>query len=183
MNLFKKSTLAVLGLLMAGSLTAQSTTMAGGEAMYPYKDIVSNAVNSADHTTLVSAVKAAGLVSTLQSEGPFTVLAPDNDAFENLPDGTVAGLLKPEAKAKLSAVLTYHVLPDKLDFEAIARNIKKGDGEVKMKTVQGSELSFSMNGKHNIVVEDGQGNRANISTYDVYQSNGVIHVIDAVLLP
>jgi uncharacterized surface protein with fasciclin (FAS1) repeats len=161
----------------------KGTVMVGGEAMYPKKDIVSNAVHSADHTTLVAAVKAAGLVETLQGDGPFTVLAPVNDAFENLPEGTVASLLKPEAKSKLTAVLTYHVLAGDYGFDDIAAAIKKGGGKVTMKTVQGASLTFAMNGKHNIVVMDGAGNTANITTYDVEQSNGVIHVIDAVLLP
>lgn len=161
----------------------KGTIMVGGEAMYPKKDIVSNAVNSADHTTLVAAVKAAGLVETLQGEGPFTVLAPVNDAFENLPEGTVESLLKPESKSKLTAVLTYHVLAGDYSFDDIATAIKKGGGKVTMKTVQGAILTFSMNGKHNIVVTDESGNTASITTYDVSQSNGVIHVIDTVLLP
>lgn len=166
------------------SMQAQSkTVMVGGEAMYPKKDIVSNAVESADHTTLVAAVKAAGLVSTLQGEGPFTVFAPVNDAFENLPAGTVESLLKPEAKGKLTAVLTYHVLAGTYDFDALAKAIKKGKGMTKLKTVQGGELTFMMNGMHNIQVKDANGNHANISVYDVYQSNGVIQVIDKVLLP
>jgi uncharacterized surface protein with fasciclin (FAS1) repeats len=175
----------VLGALIFGfAVQAQSsTTMVGGEAMYPKKDIISNAVKSADHTTLVAAVKAAGLVSTLQGEGPFTVFAPVNDAFENLPDGTVESLLKPEAKGKLTAVLTYHVVAGNYDFDALAKAIKKGKGVAKLKTVQGGELSFMMNGMRNIQVKDANGNLANISVYDVYQSNGVIQVIDSVLLP
>ncbi|PCJ66664.1 MAG: fasciclin [Bacteroidetes bacterium] len=164
------------------SVNAQ-TTKVGGQEMYPTKNIVENAVNSKDHTTLVAAVKAAGLVETLQSEGPFTVFAPVNDAFENLPSGTVDMLLKPENKAKLTAVLTYHVLPGKYDFEALKSAIKKGKGTATIASVQGGNLSFMMNGKHNITVWDENGNSANISTYDVYQSNGVIQVIDRVLLP
>jgi len=165
-------------------MQAQSNSvMVGGEAMYPKKDIVSNAVESADHTTLVAAVKAAGLVSTLQGEGPFTVFAPVNDAFENLPAGTVESLLKPEAKGKLTAVLTYHVIAGTYDFDALAKAIKKGNGMASLKTVPGEKLSFMMNGKHNIQVKDAKGNVANISVYDVYQSNGVIQVIDKVLLP
>ena len=165
------------------SMQAQSTVMVGGEAMYPKKDIVSNAVESADHTTLVAAVKAAGLVSTLQGEGTFTVFAPVNDAFENLPAGTAESLLKPEAKGKLTAVLTYHVIAGTYDFDALAKAIKKCNGMASLKTVQGEELTFMMNGKHNIQVKDAKGNVANISVYDVYQSNGVIQVIDKVLLP
>jgi len=175
----------VLGALAFSlSIQAQSNTvMVGGEAMYPKKDIVSNAVESADHTTLVAAVKAAGLVSTLQGEGPFTVFAPVNDAFENLPEGTVESLLQPEAKGKLTAVLIYHVIAGTYDFDVLAKVIQKGQGKASLKTVQGSELTFMMNGKHNIQVKDAQGNIANISVYDVYQSNGVIQVIDKVLLP
>lgn len=158
-------------------------TMVGGEAMYPAKDIVSNAVNSADHTTLVAAVKAAGLVETLQGDGPFTVFAPTNDAFENLPAGTVETLLKPENKATLATVLTYHVVPGKLDFDAIKKAIKAGKGTAKFTTASGGTLYAMMNGAHNIVLKDEGGNMADISTYDVYQSNGVIHVIDSVVLP
>ncbi|MEO8088223.1 MAG: fasciclin domain-containing protein [Bacteroidota bacterium] len=160
-----------------------NTTMVGGEAMYPKKDIISNAVNSKDHTTLVAAVKAAGLVETLQSAGPFTVFAPVNDAFENLPEGTVETLLKPENKAKLTAVLTYHVLAGKYDYNAISKMIKDGKGKAMMKTVAGGSLTFMMNGEHNILVGDENGKWATINTYDVMQSNGVIHSIDAVLLP
>lgn len=178
----KKLSLLTLLLGLNISLSAQ-TVQVGGEAMYPQKDIISNAVNSADHTTLVAAVKAAGLVKTLQGEGPFTVFAPVNDAFENLPDGTVETLLKKESKAKLQAVLTYHVLAGAYDFEALSKAIKKGDGKATLKTVQGDPLTAMMNGPHNIVLSDQQGNQAHISTYDVHQSNGLIHVIDQVLLP
>lgn len=159
------------------------TVTVGGEAMYPQKDIVDNAVNSKDHTTLVAAVKAAGLVETLKGKGPFTVFAPVNDAFENLPAGTVENLLKPESKGTLTSVLTYHVIPGKLDFNALSAQIKKGNGKATVKTVQGQELTFMMNGQHNILVGDAAGNWANISTYDVYQSNGVINVVDKVLMP
>lgn len=179
----KKVLFIISSFFFALSSFGQNSVMVGGEAMYPKKDIISNAVNSADHTTLVAAVKAAGLVETLQGEGPFTVLAPTNDAFENLPEGTVEGLLKPEAKKKLQAVLTYHVLTGDYGFEDISKAIKKNGGKAEMKTVQGTTLTFAMNGPHNIVVMDKSGNTADISTYDVNQSNGVIHVIDAVLLP
>ncbi|MCW5961184.1 MAG: fasciclin domain-containing protein [Pyrinomonadaceae bacterium] len=155
----------------------------GGEAMYKTKDIVDNAVNSQAHTTLVAAVKAAGLVETLKSEGPFTVFAPVNDAFENLPDGTVATLLKPENKAMLSKILTYHVVAGNFDAASIMKAIKKGNGKAELKTVAGGTLTAMMNGPMNVVVMDEKGNTANISTYDVKQSNGVIHVIDTVLLP
>ena len=164
------------------SLHAQgNTVMVGGEAMFPMKTIVANAVNSKAHTTLVAAVKAAGLVETLQGKGPFTVFAPVNDAFENLPAGTVDNLLKPENKTTLTKVLTYHVVAGKYDFKALSALIKKGKNT--LKTVSGGTLVFMMNGPRNIVVKDESGNTANITTYDVYQSNGVIHSIDTVLLP
>ncbi len=172
-----------LGNLSAQSSMSDNTVMVGGEAMYPKKNIVENAVNSKDHTTLVAAVQAAGLVETLQGAGPFTVFAPVNDAFENLPEGTVATLLKPENKKTLATVLTYHVVAGKYDYDAIAAAIKKGKGKATLKTVSGSTLTAMMNGKLNITVADESGNVANISTYDVTQSNGVIHVIDKVLLP
>lgn len=160
-----------------------NTVMVGGEAMYPKKTIVDNAVNSKAHTTLVAAVSAAGLVETLQTPGPFTVFAPVNDAFENLPAGTVETLLKPENKKTLTTVLTYHVVSGTYDFKAISELIKKGGGKATLKTVSGGTLTAMMNGMHNIAVKDENGNVANISTYDVYQSNGVIHSVDAVLLP
>ena len=161
----------------------EPTVMVGGEAMYPKKNIIQNAVNSKEHTTLVAAVKAAGLVETLSGNGPFTVFAPVNDAFENLAAGTVDNLLKPENKAALTGVLTYHVIAGNYSYDDIAAAIKKGKGSAKMKTVNGQSLSFMMNGAHNITVKDASGNVANITTYDVTQSNGVIHVIDKVLLP
>lgn len=149
--------------------------------MFPKKNIIENAVNSKAHTTLVAAVKAANLVSTLQGPGPFTVFAPVNDAFENLPAGTVDNLLKPENKATLTKVLTYHVVSGNYDFKALSALIKKGKNT--LKTVSGGTLTFKMNGERNIMVMDENGNTANINTYDVYQSNGVIHSIDTVLLP
>lgn len=163
------------------TMSAPSNVTVGGETMYPKKNIVENAVNSKAHTTLVAAVKAAGLVETLQSAGPFTVFAPVNDAFENLPSGTVETLLKPENKATLTKVLTYHVVAGKYDFRSISLLLKKGTST--LKTVSGGTLTFMMNGPHNIMVKDESGNTANITTYDVYQSNGVIHSIDNVLLP
>lgn len=183
---------AALTFLCIGTLNAQTSTskmmadntvMVGGEAMYPKKNIVENAINSKDHTTLVAAVKAAGLVETLQGKGPFTVFAPVNNAFEDLPEGTVETLLKPENKATLTNVLTYHVVPGKLTFNDIAAEIKKGKGKATLKTVSGGTLTAMMNGMHNIQLKDEAGNVANISTYDVMQSNGVIHVIDKVLMP
>lgn len=163
--------------------TKENTVMVGGEAMYPMKDIVENAVNSKDHTTLVAAVQAAGLVETLQSAGPFTVFAPTNNAFAALPEGSVEGLLKPEAKGTLTGVLTYHVVAGNMDTKALKAAITKGDGKAKLKTVQGQELTLVMNGPNNIQVWDATGAYANISTYDVMQKNGVIHVIDRVLSP
>ncbi len=163
--------------------SAQNTTIVGGQEMYPAKNIVENAVNSKDHTTLVAAVKAAGLVETLQSKGPFTVFAPTNDAFENLPDGTVTELLKPENKSKLTSVLSYHVLSGKYDYAAIVKEIEKGKGKATLKTVNGGTLTFTKNGARNLIVTDSNSNSANITVYDVYQSNGVIQVIDKVLLP
>ena len=176
--------LAAFALLGAAPAAfAQNTVMVGGEAMYPKKNIVENAVNSKDHTTLVAAVKAAGLVETLQGKGPFTVFAPVNDAFENLPEGTVETVLKPENKALLTKILTYHVVAGAMTFDKIAAAIKKGNGSATFKTVAGESLTAMMNGPHNIQLKDAKGNIANITTYDVMQSNGVIHVIDHVLMP
>ena len=175
-------TVAVFVIAVATTSFAQNT-MVGGEQMFPKKNIVENAVNSKDHTTLVAAVKAADLVDALQGDGPFTVFAPVNDAFENLPEGTVATLLKPENKATLAKVLTYHVVSGKYDFDAIAKLIKSGKGKATLKTLSGGTLIASMNGSHNIMLTDENGGKANISVYDVYQSNGVIHVIDSVVLP
>lgn len=165
------------------SVFAADNVMVGGQAMYPTKDIVDNAVNSADHTTLVAAVKAAGLVDTLKGKGPFTVFAPTNAAFNKLPAGTVDNLVKPENKATLTKILTYHVVPGKYDFNALHDAIMKSNGKTELKTVAGDMLSFMMNGPHNIIVSNASGLHANISTYDVYQSNGVIQVIDTVLMP
>lgn len=157
--------------------------MVGGMAMMKTKDIVDNAVNSADHTTLVAAVKAAGLVDTLKGSGPFTVFAPTNEAFAALPAGTVETLLKPENHATLVAVLTYHVVSGRLDFASLEMLIRAGGGKAELKTVQGDLLTAEMNGPRNIVLVDEKGNVAEVSTYDVYQSNGVIQVIDKVLMP
>jgi uncharacterized surface protein with fasciclin (FAS1) repeats len=161
----------------------QGTTMVGGQAMFRTRDIVDNAVNSADHTTLVTAVKAAGLVETLKGQGPFTVFAPTNAAFGLLPEGTVSTLLRPENKGQLTKVLTYHVVAGRYDASALMKAIKQGHGRATLTTVQGEPLTFSMNGERNIVVRDTKGEVADISTYDVVQSNGVIHVVDKVLLP
>ncbi|HEY0780337.1 MAG TPA: fasciclin domain-containing protein [Gemmatirosa sp.] len=169
---------------MSGSARmTPGTVMVGGQAMYPNKDIVDNAVNSADHTTLVAAVKAAGLVETLKGKGPFTVFAPTNEAFAVLPAGTVDNLLKPENKAALTKVLTYHVVAGNMDAAALMSAIRAGGGTATLKTVSGGTLTAMMNGPRNIVLKDAQGNVAEISTYDVRQSNGVIHVVDRVLMP
>ena len=164
------------------ALSAKDNPMVGGAAMYSNKDIIDNAVNSADHTTLVAAVKAAGLVDTLKGKGPFTVFAPTNDAFSKLPAGTVDSLLKPENKAQLTKVLTYHVVAGKLDSAALAKKIKAGHGKAMLKTVAGVSLTAMMDGS-DIVLKDAKGGTAKVTTADVFQSNGVIHVVDSVLLP
>ncbi len=176
------SAAAVLA-LSSLSLSAQKTDpTVGGAAMYPTKNIVENAINSPIHTTLVAAVKAGGLVETLEGPGPFTVFAPTNDAFAKLPAGTVDTLVKPENKATLDKILTYHVVPGKYDSKKIAKMIKKGGGKATLKTVQGEDLTFGMSGD-SIVITDAKGGTSTITTADVYQSNGIIHVIDTVLMP
>lgn len=160
----------------------EKTVMVGGAPMYPSKNIVENAVNSKDHSTLVAAVKAAGLVETLQSKGPFTVFAPTNAAFEKLPAGTVETLVMPENKETLTKILTYHVVPGRISSKDLMAWIKKNGEKYMAKTVQGEELTFWMKGM-NLYVKDTKGNSAKITTADVNQSNGVIHVIDTVLMP
>jgi uncharacterized surface protein with fasciclin (FAS1) repeats len=156
--------------------------MVGGAAMLRSRDIVDNAVNSADHTTLVAAVKAAGLVETLKSKGPFTVFAPTNAAFDKLPAGTFDTLVKPENKETLTKILTYHVLAGKFDSNAIASRIKKGNGTAKFTTVSGDTLTATMNGDE-LWLRDEKGGTSRVTIGNVFQSNGVIHVIDSVLLP
>ncbi len=168
--------------MTAGNAFAQKPVMVGGAPMYANKNIVENAVNSADHTTLVAAVKAAGLVETLQGPGPFTVFAPVNAAFSALPAGTVETLLKPENKGTLTAVLTYHVVPGRLNAQALKRMVKQGGGKATLKTVQGAELTVTMSGD-TVSVADVKGGVAKVTISNVNQSNGVIHVIDRVLLP
>jgi uncharacterized surface protein with fasciclin (FAS1) repeats len=158
------------------------TKMVGGAAMFPSKDIVDNAVNSKDHTTLVAAVKAAGLVDTLKSAGPFTVFAPTNNAFAMLPAGTVDTLLKPENKGTLTQVLTYHVVPGRVDSATLVSQIKAGGGKAMLTTASGGTLTASMRG-NDVLIVDAKGNGAVVTIADVYQSNGVIHVVDKVLLP
>lgn len=156
--------------------------MVGGAAMLRSMDIVDNAVNSADHTTLVAAVKAAGLVDTLKSKGPFTVFAPTNSAFDKLPSGTVESLVKPESKETLTRILTYHVLSGRFDSKAIAKRIKAGGGSASLKTVSGDTLWASMSGD-SLILKDEKGGTSTVTIANVYQSNGVIHVVDTVLLP
>ncbi len=160
----------------------EKTVEVGGAAMYPSKNIIENAVNSKDHTTLVAAVKAAGLVETLQGTGPFTVFAPTNAAFEMLPAGTVETLLKPENKSTLTGILTYHVIGGKFGSKEIAKKIKEGNGKAEFTTVAGGKLWAKMEGK-NLVIWDEKSGSATVTIADVYQSNGVIHVIDHVVLP
>ncbi len=173
----------ILGILffVSSNMYAQDKKV-GGEMMYASKDIIDNAVKSADHTTLVAAVKAAGLVETLKGDGPFTVFAPTNAAFDKLPAGTVETLLKPENKETLTKVLTYHVVAGKYSAADIVGAIKKGNGTASFTTVAGGKLSAMMDGK-NVVVKDEKGNIATVTIADVNQSNGVIHVIDGVALP
>lgn len=151
--------------------------------MYRTKDIVDNAVNSADHTTLVAAVKAADLVSTLKGTGPFTVFAPTNMAFDKLPAGTVETLLKPENKAMLTKVLTFHVVAGRYDSKKLMQLIKKGGGSATLKTVSGGRLTVRMNGMNGITLTDEMNGSSNVTIADVYQSNGIIHVVDTVLMP
>jgi uncharacterized surface protein with fasciclin (FAS1) repeats len=185
MKTLKKLSLSLLAItaLAIGTSNAQDKDpMVGGAAMYPTQNIIQNAMNSKDHTTLVAAVKAAGLVETLEGTGPFTVFAPTNEAFGKLPAGTVDNLLKPENKATLTAVLTYHVVAGKMDSKMIMQKIKEGNGKATMATVQGGTLTFTMKGK-NLMLTDEKGNMAMVTIKDVYQSNGVIHVIDTVMMP
>jgi uncharacterized surface protein with fasciclin (FAS1) repeats len=168
---------------LVAATAASADVMVGGSAMLAQKNIVQNAINSKDHTTLVAAVKAAGLVDTLQSKGPFTVFAPVNAAFSALPAGTVDTLLQPEHKTDLTKVLTYHVVPGRLTYSDLDRMIAKGGGSATLNTASGGELWVMKNGSHNITVRDETGAVADITIYDVMQSNGVIHSIDKVLMP
>ena len=181
-----KRTLAALAITLAAAapaLAAESTVMVGGQAMFPSKTIVGNAVNSADHTTLVAAVKAAGLVDALSGKGPLTVFAPVNAAFAALPAGTVETLVKPENKAALTKILTYHVVAGDYTTAKLKSLIASEKGTATLKTLQGEPLMFMMNGPQNIVVKDAKGGIADIVTYDVTQSNGNIFSIDKVLMP
>ena len=182
MKKFIAFSLLALVTMLSSIAFAQKPVTVGGAPMYANKNIIENAVNSKDHTTLVAAVKAAGLVETLQGPGPFTVFAPVNAAFDALPAGTVDTLLKPENKGTLTAVLTYHVVAARLNSKALERMIKQGGGRAILKTVQGGELTATMSGGE-INITDAKGNTARITITNVNQSNGVIHVVDRVLLP
>ncbi len=180
---------AVLALASAMSVPSYAQSMSektvtvGGAPMYPSKNIIQNAVNSKDHTTLVAAVKAAGLVDTLSGPGPFTVFAPTNEAFTKLPAGTVDNLLKPENKATLVKVLTYHVVPGRMTAVNLMKAVKDGEGEAHLKTVAGEDLVVKQAGPGKLTVTDSKGDVAMVTIADVLQSNGVIHVIDTVMLP
>ncbi|TCC93291.1 fasciclin domain-containing protein [Pedobacter frigiditerrae] len=176
------SLFVIAAMAFSSEVYAQKNPMVGGAAMYANKDIVDNAVNSKDHTTLVAAVKAAGLVETLKSAGPFTVFAPTNDAFAKLPAGTVDMLVKPENKATLTTILTYHVVAGKMGSKEIAAAIKAGGGKAELTTVQGGKLWAWMEGK-SLLLKDEKGGTSKVTIADVFQSNGVIHVIDTVLMP
>lgn len=182
MKKFFALSLLALVTMLSSTAFAQKPVTVGGAPMFPNKNIIENAVNSKDHTTLVAAVKAAGLVETLQGNGPFTVFAPVNAAFDALPAGTVDTLLKPENKGTLTAVLTYHVVAARLNSKALERMIKQGNGRAILKTVQGGELTATMSGS-DINITDAKGNTSRITITNVNQSNGVIHVVDRVLLP
>ncbi len=182
MKKFFALSLLALVIMLSSTAFAQKPVTVGGAPMFPNKNIIENAVNSKDHTTLVAAVKAAGLVETLQGSGPFTVFAPVNAAFDALPAGTVDTLLKPENKGTLTSVLTYHVVAARLNSKALERMIKQGGGRAMLKTVQGGELTATMRGG-DINITDAKGNTARITITNVNQSNGVIHVVDRVLLP
>ncbi|MFD1467862.1 fasciclin domain-containing protein [Hymenobacter caeli] len=183
--------LAAAALLSAGISTAASaqatmtpgTVMVGGAPMYPTKNIIENAVNSKDHTTLVAAVKAAGLVETLQGPGPFTVFAPTNEAFNKLPAGTVETLVKPENKETLTKILTYHVVAGRMTAADLKKAIKAGKGKATLKTVSGGTLTAMMKGPKTIELKDEKGGTSTVTIADVIQSNGVIHVVDTVLMP
>jgi uncharacterized surface protein with fasciclin (FAS1) repeats len=183
MKALKASLALIIGLAVSQvSFAQEKTVMVGGAPMYPSKNIVENAVNSKDHTTLVAAVKAAGLVETLSSPGPFTVFAPTNKAFDKLPKGTVETLVKPENKETLTGILTYHVVPGKLSAEDLMKQIADGGGKATLKTAAGGTLTATQKGKK-IELTDAKGGKSTVTIADVFQSNGVIHVIDTVLMP
>jgi uncharacterized surface protein with fasciclin (FAS1) repeats len=182
MKLVHLTALAVAAASLPLGAAVAKNPMVGGAAMYPTKTIVQNAVNSKDHTTLVAAVKAAGLVDTLNSKGPFTVFAPTNAAFDRLPAGTVDTLVKPENKATLTQILTYHVVPGRVTAAQLMAKIRAGHGSASLTTVEGGKLTAKMSGR-NVVLVDAKGGTSTVTTADVMQSNGVIHVVDHVLMP
>ena len=173
---------AVLAIALTSAVAGMNNPMVGGQEMYPTKNIIQNAVNSADHTTLVAAVKAAGLVETLEGAGPFTVFAPTNEAFAKLPAGTVDTLLKPENKATLTKVLTYHVVVGRVSASDLKKQIKAGNGTAELTTVEGGKLWATEEGNR-IMLKDEKGGTTWVTIPNVFQSNGVIHVVDAVLMP
>jgi uncharacterized surface protein with fasciclin (FAS1) repeats len=175
--------IALVAIAVTSAVAGMKNPTVGGQEMYPTKNIVENAVNSADHTTLVAAVKAAGLVETLESPGPFTVFAPTNEAFAKLPAGTVDTLLKPENKAMLTKVLTYHVVSGRLRTSDLKKQIKAGNGTAELTTVEGGKLWASLQDGNHIVLKEEKGGTAMVTIPNVFQSNGVIHVIDSVVLP
>ena len=189
-TLFSLALVAMFSFGATTTVSAQTKTktkakvvMVGGAAMYPTKNIIENAVNSKDHTTLVAAVKAAGLVETLQSAGPFTVFAPTNEAFNKLPAGTVETLVKPENKATLTKILTYHVVAGRMTSKDLMKAIKGGKGTATLKTVSGGTLTAMMKGPKTIELKDEKGGISTVTIADVMQSNGVIHVVNTVLMP
>src|ERR1700691_659106 len=175
--------MAVVAIAVTSAVAGMKNPTVGGQEMYPTKNIVENAVNSADHTTLVAAVKAAGLVETLEGPGPFTVFAPTNEAFNKLPAGTVDTLLKPDNKATLTKVLTYHVVPGRLSSNDLLRMIREGNGTAELTTVEGGKLWVTLHDGKHIELKDEKGDMAMVTIANVFQSNGVIHVIDSVLMP
>jgi uncharacterized surface protein with fasciclin (FAS1) repeats len=178
----KKLFIAAFALVAMATATKAQTVMVGGAPMYPTKDIVDNAVNSKDHTTLVAAVKAAGLVETLKTAGPFTVFAPTNEAFGKLPEGTVETLVKPENKATLTKILTYHVVAGRVSAADLVAKIKAGGGKAELKTVSGGTLTAMADGKKVYLVDE-KGGKSWVTIADVFQKNGVIHVVNTVLMP
>jgi uncharacterized surface protein with fasciclin (FAS1) repeats len=182
MKIKKIAQLCVMTLVASAAVFAATDPMVGGHAMFPAKNIIQNAMNSDDHTTLVAAVKAAGLVDTLEGPGPFTVFAPTNEAFAKLPAGTVDNLLMAQNKDTLTKVLTYHVVAGRMGTKEIAKAIKAGHGKAELNTVSGGKLWVSMQGK-DVILTDEKGDSSKVTIADVFQSNGVIHVVDTVLLP
>jgi uncharacterized surface protein with fasciclin (FAS1) repeats len=180
----KLTIIAVLAAMaISSAVAAMNNPVVGGKEMFPAKNIIQNAVNSADHTTLVAAVKAAGLVDTLEGPGPFTVFAPTNEAFDKLPAGTVDSLLKPENKSLLTKVLTYHVVMGRLSSSDLLKKIRDGNGTAELTTVEGGKLWVMLHDGKHIMLKDEKGGTALVTIANVYQSNGVIHVIDTVVMP